>query len=297
MPNELKGDAAEVARHYDGCVQAETARLEKFSPVEYAITLRYLARSIPEHSDVAEVGVGAGHYSEFLARRGCRLQLVDVSEGLLCAAKERLTTGGLAARIAGIHHASATALPLADASLDAILLLGPLYHLRDRREREQAVAEAARVLRPGGTVAAAGVNRIAFLRDMFRSPDAFTETFFGEEFASAGRAFGRSLPEGRFIAQFLATGNLDRQHAPPIGNAHFTTVAEFRELMTRKFEELALAGVESFTAPWQDLFLSKPAGERGGWLDIAEATGTTAEGLAYSDHFLFLGRGKRQAQD
>ena len=191
MPNELKGDAAEVARHYDGCVQAETARLEKFSPVEYAITLRYLARSIPEHSDVAEVGVGAGHYSEFLARRGCRLQLVDVSEGLLCAATERLTTGGLAARIAGIHHASATALPLADASLDAILLLGPLYHLRDRREREQAVAEAARVLRPGGTVAAAGVNRIAFLRDMFRSPDAFTETFFGEEFASAGRAFGR----------------------------------------------------------------------------------------------------------
>ena len=55
-----------------------------------------------------------------------------------------------------------------------------------------------------------------------------------------------------------------------------------------RFEELALAGVESFTAPWQDLFPSKPAEEAARWLDLVEATGATPEGLAYSDHFLFV---------
>jgi hypothetical protein len=49
-------------------------------------------------------------------------------------------------------------------------------------------------------------------------------------------------------------------------------------------------GVESFTAPWQDLFPSKPPEEAAAWLDLVEATGATPEGLACSDHFLFVGR-------
>jgi len=70
MPGELKGDAAAAARHYDEHAEAEAARLERYSPIEYAIALRYLGRFVPERAAVAEVGVGAGHYSEFLARRG-----------------------------------------------------------------------------------------------------------------------------------------------------------------------------------------------------------------------------------
>jgi hypothetical protein len=56
------------------------------------------------------------------------------------------------------------------------------------------------------------------------------------------------------------------------------------------FEELALVGTESFTAPWQDEWKSKSPADIARWLDIVEATGTTVEGLAYSDHFLFIGR-------
>lgn len=290
MPDELKGDDAAVARHYDAHAQAEAARLEQASPVEYAITLRYLARYVPEGAAVADIGVGVGHYAEFLARRGCQIELVDVAESLLQAARARLEAAGLAGRIAGVHRASATALPLEEGSTDAVLLLGPLYHLREPAERRRAVAEAARILKPGGIVLAAGVNRIAYLRDMFRAPDAFSQTYFGEAMRDAVRAFRRELGGGGFLAEYLATGNLDPQHAPPIGCAHMTTAAEFRELLGARFEELALAGTESFTAPWQEVFPSKPAGEAEGWLDLIEATGTEAAGLAYSDHFLFVGR-------
>src|SRR5580658_10239631 len=135
----LVGDAAEAGRHYDRYVEAETARLEQFCPVEFAITLRYLERYIPERCRVADVGVGAGHYSEFLAKRGCLLDLVDVSPRLLEAAQDRLSSKGLGAFIANVHDASATDLPLADASMDAVLLLGPLYHLRNLAERKKAI--------------------------------------------------------------------------------------------------------------------------------------------------------------
>jgi SAM-dependent methyltransferase len=123
-----------------------------------------LQRFVPERAAVAEVGVGAGHYSEFLARRGCRLDLLDVSESLLAAAQERLERAGLASRIAGIHHASATALPLADTGLDVIRPLGPLYHLRELQERGRrpCLQRASRPPLRGRFPSVSEVHRLAF---------------------------------------------------------------------------------------------------------------------------------------
>jgi ubiquinone/menaquinone biosynthesis C-methylase UbiE len=72
----------------------------------------------------------------------------------------------LAARTAGTALAGAVVgdarrLPYADASADAALLLGPLYHLTDRADRVMALREAHRVLRPGGRIAAAAISRFA----------------------------------------------------------------------------------------------------------------------------------------
>ena len=59
----------------------------------------------------------------------------------------------------------ARALSEADSSADVVLLLGPLYHLVDERDRHGALAEAARVLRPGGLLVAAGISRFASILD------------------------------------------------------------------------------------------------------------------------------------
>ncbi len=65
--------------------------------------------------------------------------------------------------IAGLRTAVGDArdLDLADASVDAVLLLGPLYHLRRRAERVRALGEARRVVRPGGPVFVAAISRWA----------------------------------------------------------------------------------------------------------------------------------------
>lgn len=46
---------------------------------------------------------------------------------------------------------------------DGVHLLGPLYHLPDAGDRRQALSEARRVVKPGGLVAAAAINRYASL--------------------------------------------------------------------------------------------------------------------------------------
>jgi SAM-dependent methyltransferase len=54
----------------------------------------------------------------------------------------------------------ARTLDLADGSADAVLLLGPLYHL-DRADRVRTLREAGRVVRPGGPVFGAAITRWA----------------------------------------------------------------------------------------------------------------------------------------
>jgi SAM-dependent methyltransferase len=67
------------------------------------------------------------------------------------------------AEVTGIHTAVGDVrdLDLPDASVDAVLLLGPLYHLIDHAERVRALRECARIVRPGGPVFAAAISRWA----------------------------------------------------------------------------------------------------------------------------------------
>ena len=268
-------EAELVARHYtqDACFEFESIRLTELCPVEFAVTKRQLGRWIPRGAHVAEIGVGVGHYSEHLASRGCRIYLVDVAQRLLDAAIARLREAGLTAQLTGAERRSATDLQsLPSAAFDAVLMLGPLYHLRRPPERERAVGEAARLLKPAGLLFAAGINRLSYLRDHFRQwPHEVVKR----------RAFHE---------QYLREGNLDPDHAPPIGFAHLTTPKEFRSTFAGRFEELALVGVESFTTPWQEILHKLTAEEAEEWLDLVERTGVSTEGLGVSDHFLFVGR-------
>jgi hypothetical protein len=93
-----------------------------------------------------------------------------------------------------------------------------------------------------------------------------------------------------FHQQYLRDGNLDPEHAPPIGYAHLTTAKDFLALFEGQFEQVAFLGVESFTAVWQNVFSELPEAEKELWLDLVEETGQTPEGIGQSDHFLFVGR-------
>jgi S-adenosylmethionine-dependent methyltransferase len=263
-----------TAEHYSqAAFEFEVKRLPELCPVEFEMTKRMLDRWIPDGARIAEIGVGVGHYSEHLAARGCRIHLIDIAQGLLDAAVERLQRSEMGAQIAGVNRLSATDLTTIEGgAFDAVLLLGPLYHLRQLADRHRAVAESARVLKTGGFLYAAAINRLPYFRELLREQP------------------GTVLERRDFHRQFLEDGNLDPDHAPPLGLAHLTTVEEFRELFAGAFEPLVLIGVESFTSAWQPVLNTLPADQAQAWLDLVEQTGVTPEGLGQADHFLFVGR-------
>lgn len=118
----------------------------------------------PAPAVVADVGGGPGRYSLWLADLGYRVlhrDLVPLHVEQLTAAAAGV--GGVCGAGAGSVESAvgdARELDLADASVDAALLLGPLYHL-DRADRVRALREAGRIVRPGGPVFGAAITRWA----------------------------------------------------------------------------------------------------------------------------------------
>jgi ubiquinone/menaquinone biosynthesis C-methylase UbiE len=96
------------------------------------------ARPYCEGKRVLEVGCGTGLVLEPLARMASFSAGIDLSSGMLGKARQR----GLA-----VARASATSLPFADRGFDCVVSFKVLAHVEHIRT---AVAECARVVKPGG---------------------------------------------------------------------------------------------------------------------------------------------------
>jgi SAM-dependent methyltransferase len=112
------------------------------------------------------VGGGPGIYAGWLAQAGYRVHLIDPIPLHVAQAAESSAAQPehpFTAAIGDARH-----LDVADASFDAALLFGPLYHLTERVERIAALAEAKRVLRPGGMALVVAISRFGSLLDGLR---------------------------------------------------------------------------------------------------------------------------------
>jgi ubiquinone/menaquinone biosynthesis C-methylase UbiE len=131
-------------------------------------------RYLPPSGRLLDVGGGPGAHAAHLAEKGFDVLLLDPVEKHLQAARRRAASTEQRTFEVGPGDARELAVP--DASLDVVLLMGPLYHLVDASDRQKALREAHRVLKPGGTLLAEIICRHAWvldatLRDRLSEPD------------------------------------------------------------------------------------------------------------------------------
>jgi SAM-dependent methyltransferase len=155
-------DEEAIGRHYG--TGYERDRLGSgTSRIEFARTKELLRRSLPPlPAAVLDVGGGPGAYAAWLADLGYSVHLID---SVPLHVEQAAEAARRARHPFTVEVGDARHLRQESSSFDAVLLLGPLYHLTERSDRVRALEEAKRVVRSGGTVAAAAISRFASLFD------------------------------------------------------------------------------------------------------------------------------------
>jgi ubiquinone/menaquinone biosynthesis C-methylase UbiE len=245
------------------------------SQLEFARTKEIISQRInTTPAIIVDVGGGPGAYAAWLAELGHEVHLIDPVSELVAHARALRNRGGRS--IASCTVGDARALNRRDQSVDAVLLLGPLYHLIDPGERMRALKEAYRVLVPGGVLFAAAISRFASALDGL-TRDLFADPLFRP-------IVQRDLDEGI--------------HENPTENLEYFTSAYFHrpedlrsEVTAAGFSKVSVLGVEGpgwlladFDARWRD------TRRREDLLRTARALESEPSIQAVSAHLIAVGR-------
>jgi S-adenosylmethionine-dependent methyltransferase len=264
-------DISDIEQLYSLDPHREAARLERHQ-LEHDLTWRYLARYLPAVGSILEIGAATGRYTVELARRGYAVTAVDLSAVELERCRQNLKEAALDSRVQ-LAVGDARALDgCPEASYDAVLLMGPLYHLVFEQDRRLAVAQAYSRLRPGGVLVSAFISRYGILGDLMRNVPAWI----------------RDRDE---VHDILELGR-DPAHYPRGGfRGYFATVGEIAPLHeSLGMQTLTIAGVEPAISADDESYNRLQGEERVLWLDLMFEISAEPTIVGASRHLLYVGR-------
>ncbi|WP_037287941.1 class I SAM-dependent methyltransferase [Saccharibacillus sacchari] len=181
----------------------EWGRLQR-EPLEFTINLHHILTHLPTVGRVLDNGAGPGQYSMALAGKGYRMTLIDLTPRLVEIAEAKANELGRSDSFDGFHTRDARDLEgIPNEHFDAALMLGPMYHLQQEKDRVRAIQELYRVTKPGATVFVAFMPRTAFLRTSLAQPNNWkpNHTAAGLDRLMTTGAFDHA-DEGRFTGAY-----------------------------------------------------------------------------------------------
>jgi ubiquinone/menaquinone biosynthesis C-methylase UbiE len=254
--------AEDMYEHYASQDEGERLLRSGHGRLELERMRELFARYLPSPPAVVlDVGGGTGIHAAWLAERGYQVHLLDPVPRHVVAAQAH---GTFSASVGDARQ-----LPNEAGSVDAVLLLGPMYHLTETTDRRRALLEALRVLRPSGVLMAAAISRFMALLD------------WGASGGLTDEVAARLLP-------VLTTG----RHDPSLGftDVHFHLPDELREeVAAAGFQDVEVLGIEG------PLWTAVDAGGESEQLfacalRAARMTETEASLLGANPHLLAIGR-------
>ncbi|BAY20596.1 putative methyltransferase [Calothrix sp. NIES-2100] len=267
----------EALIHYG--IGKEQERLSRGTGVlEFTRTQEIISRYLPPAPAVIfDVGGGSGVYAYWLAQQGYEVHLIDAVPLHIEQARQFAQTQPNYP-LASLAVGDARQVNRADDSVDAVLLLGPLYHLIDSKDRIQALREAHRILKSGGLVFAVGISRFA------STLDGLLKGF---------------LDDPEFV-EIVQQDLIDGQHRNPNNHpAYFTTAflhhpdelkAEIEAAGLDYLSTLAIEGpgwlLQNFSEHWNEPVRRQRLLEAIRWLETEPSV------LGASAHIMAIGRKK-----
>lgn len=267
MPDEI----SDIARFYNSNPDAEAARLEQHQ-LEYDMTWRYLERYLPPQGAILEVGAATGKYTHELARRGYAVTAVDLSAELIERCRQNLAAACLEQRVQLIVADARNLAQVTERDFDAVLLMGPLYHLIEEVDRKQALNEALDRLRLDGVICSAFLCRFGILADLLKRAPQWIE-------------------DQTHVRSFIERGKRPDEYPRSGFRGYSARPAEIALLHeSLGVQTLVLAGVEPVIAADDESYNRLQGEQRRLWLDLLFEISTEESIVGASRHLLYIGQ-------
>lgn len=206
--------------------------------IEFERSKEILLENLPKAPAVIyDIGGGYGEYSWWLASLGYEVHLFDLFPKNIEMSRE-LGKEYPNCKLYSAEVCDALSIPRNDKSADAVLLMGPLYHITDYNERISAIKESRRLLKDGGVFFSAALTPYSVLLYNITVYDPFGDnpnrTLEDPDFM---KMVGREINDGHHI-------NPDNTVYSGLGSAYLHTAKALREeLFAGGFEDSKVHGV------------------------------------------------------
>jgi len=267
----MTDDISDIAAYYNRNPASEHRRLEE-NQLEFELTWRFLDAYLPTNGNILEIGAGTGRYTLGLAQRGWHITAVDLSEEVLKECQKYLNNAGFQENVDYILGDARNLSMVSQKDYDAVLMMGPLYHLVEKSDRQMALREAYNRLRPGGVIFSAFISRYGILGEILKYvPD--------------------SIDDQEQVISVLTKGR-DKQDWPKGGfRAYFARVEEIIPLHEDiGFETIKLAGVEPAISADDESYNVLKGERRELWLNLLYEISDQPSIIGASQHLLYIGR-------
>lgn len=262
-------DVNVIKRNYDEAPEKEWQRTD--GSIEFLITTKMLERTIHKGEKVLDIGGGPGRYSLWLAQRGCRATLFDLSSGNIAFAREKAKELNLPLETICGNAMDRALYP--EERFDHVLVMGPMYHIFQEEDRRKVIDNAISILKPGGKIYVAFINLLAGASYYL---DEWPEGLIEE--VKLENEYVECLIENRSWQGMAFT------------EARFDALPEMQRFMDS-------FGLKAVTAFGQEGFLAANISKveklaephRSLWIDCAYRTCGRPEYLAMSSHIMYIG--------
>lgn len=264
-------DVSDIAELYNTNPEEEHSRLEQHQ-LEYDLTWRYLNRYLPSQGTILEIGAATGRYTLELAKRGYMLTAVDLSATLIERCRKNLVDEGLERQVRLVVADARNLNEVTEKRFDAVLLMGPLYHLVMKADRKLALKEAFDRLRTGGIICSSFISRFGTISDLIKNvPDWIEDQPKVWSLIKNGKR-PDDYPRGGFRGYFAKASEIAQLHKA-VG-----------------FETLVVAGVEPVISADDGSYNKLQDKQRQLWLDLLFELSVEKSIIGASRHLLYIGR-------
>jgi ubiquinone/menaquinone biosynthesis C-methylase UbiE len=258
---------------------AEKGRLERgLGKIELYRTKEILKKYIINtNNKIYDIGGGIGIYSSWLAEMNNEVHLLELAPSAVeSAIKNQSESNAFIAEVCDARDINRT-----DESADIVLLMGPLYHLQNKEDREQVLNQAKRVLKKGGLLFSVGISK-------------FSSTTWALSTYGKDNNFLDDDIYNNMIQNELSSGIHNRPKEYPyfIAQAYFHTPLglqkEIEEVGFETIQKYAIEGVIWFTPYLNEKWEDKKSRER--LLNIVRITENEEAIMGMSPHFMIVSR-------